>query len=281
MTRRLTYAGTCMGHQPKPSDAPNGWLHNAMPSSCLLIPAFLTACHRTTIWAENYLFSVIRHGAIDPLGDLAEVAREHGAWFHVDGAYGLIAAASPTLRPAFTAVADADSVIVDPHKWLATGVGCAATYVRDAGLLLRAFAQGAAVYLESSFSSGEHEAVVQFDSIGIPTWTWVSSCPHPAAACWPGRCCANWAAPVSRPGWDATSGSPATWPSGRSGIRAWNCCSSRSCRSSASATPPATPSTPRSSCGSAAPPARYHLQRSSEATWPSGPASSTPTPGWR
>jgi len=107
-------------------------------------------------------------GAIDPLGDLAEVAREHGAWFHVDGAYGLIAAASPALRPAFAAVADADSVIVDPHKWLATGVGCAATYVRDARLLQRAFAQGAAAYLEGSFSSGEHDAVVQFDSIGIP-----------------------------------------------------------------------------------------------------------------
>ena len=75
--------------------------------------------------------------------DLAEVAREHGAWFHIDGAYGLIAAASQVLRPAFAAVADADSVIVDPHKWLATGVGCAATYARDAGPLLRAFAQGA------------------------------------------------------------------------------------------------------------------------------------------
>ena len=108
-------------------------------------------------------------GAIDPLGDLAQVAREHGAWFHVDGAYGLIAAASPALRPAFAAVADADSVIVDPHKWLATGVGCAATYVRDARLLLRAFGQGAATYYqESSFSSGEDDAVVQFDSIGIP-----------------------------------------------------------------------------------------------------------------
>src|SRR5262249_38638424 len=78
-------------------------------------------------------------GAIDPLGDLAEIAREHGAWFHVDGAYGLIAAASPMLRPAFPAVADADSVTADPHEWLATGVGCAATYVRDAGLLARAF----------------------------------------------------------------------------------------------------------------------------------------------
>jgi aromatic-L-amino-acid/L-tryptophan decarboxylase len=70
--------------------------------------------------------------------------------------------------PAFAAVADADSVIVDPHKWLATGVGCAATYVRDAGPLLRAFAQGAAAYLEGSFSSEEDDAVVQFDSIGIP-----------------------------------------------------------------------------------------------------------------
>ena len=90
------------------------------------------------------------------------------AWFHVGGAYGLIAAASPALRPAFAAVADADSVIVDPHKWLATGAGCAATYVRDAGLLLRAFAQGAAAYLEGSFSSGEDDAVVQFDSIGVP-----------------------------------------------------------------------------------------------------------------
>jgi aromatic-L-amino-acid decarboxylase len=109
-------------------------------------------------------------GAIDPLGDLAQIAREHGAWFHVDGAYGLIAAASPALRPAFAVVADADSVIVDPHKWLATGAGCAATYVRDAGLLPRAFAQGAATYYQESSFSGEEDAVVQFDSAGIPYW---------------------------------------------------------------------------------------------------------------
>jgi hypothetical protein len=42
-----------MGHQPRPSGAPKGSLHNAMPCSCLLISAFLTACHLTTIWAEH------------------------------------------------------------------------------------------------------------------------------------------------------------------------------------------------------------------------------------
>jgi len=107
-------------------------------------------------------------GAIDPLDELAEIARNHGAWFHVDGAYGLIAAASPRFREPFAAVEHADSVIVDPHKWLATGTGCAATYVRDAGVLLRAFAQGEADYLEGAFSSGEEDAVVQSDSLGIP-----------------------------------------------------------------------------------------------------------------
>ena len=107
-------------------------------------------------------------GAVDPLAEVAEVAREYGAWFHVDGAYGLVAAASDVLAPMFSGLEHADSVIVDPHKWLATGLGCAATYVRDAGVLLRAFAQGEAAYLEGAFSSGEEDAVVQFDSLGVP-----------------------------------------------------------------------------------------------------------------
>ncbi|MGH3735783.1 MAG: pyridoxal phosphate-dependent decarboxylase family protein [Micromonosporaceae bacterium] len=107
-------------------------------------------------------------GAIDPLDDVLELARRHGAWFHVDGAYGLIAAASPRFRPRLAAVAEADSVIVDPHKWLATGLGCGATYVRDAGPLLRAFTQGEAAYLEGSFHADEDSAVAQFDSIGVP-----------------------------------------------------------------------------------------------------------------
>src|SRR6478672_11411250 len=53
MTQRLTYAGTCTDHQPRPSGAPKSWPHASIPSSCILIPVFLTACHLTTIWADH------------------------------------------------------------------------------------------------------------------------------------------------------------------------------------------------------------------------------------
>jgi aromatic-L-amino-acid/L-tryptophan decarboxylase len=105
-------------------------------------------------------------GAIDPLADVVEVARRYGAWVHVDGAYGLLAAADPDVAPKLAAVADADSAIVDPHKWLATGVGVGATYVREVGLLQRAFAEGEAAYLEGSFSIDDAGYATQFDDMG-------------------------------------------------------------------------------------------------------------------
>lgn len=104
-------------------------------------------------------------GAVDPIADVVEVARRHGCWVHVDGAYGLIANAAPSVAPLFAGVADADSWIVDPHKWLTTGVGVGATFVRDRGALNRAFAEGEAAYLEGSFSA-EPEARSQFDLMG-------------------------------------------------------------------------------------------------------------------
>ena len=106
-------------------------------------------------------------GAVDPITDVVEVARRHGAWVHVDGAYGLVANASPRYAPLFEGVGDADSWIVDPHKWLATGLGVGATFVRDEGLLTRAFSEGEAVYLEGSFS-GIAEAESQFDVMAGP-----------------------------------------------------------------------------------------------------------------
>lgn len=105
-------------------------------------------------------------GSVDPVADVVEVARRHQCWVHIDGAYGLVANAAASAAPLFTGNDEADSWIVDPHKWLATGVGVGATYVRDGKVLARAFAEGAAAYLEGSFSRDPAAAVSQFDLMG-------------------------------------------------------------------------------------------------------------------
>jgi aromatic-L-amino-acid decarboxylase len=103
-------------------------------------------------------------GAIDDLSALAEVAHERGVWFHVDGAYGLFGVTDPDQRPRYEGYQQADSMIVDPHKWLAAPCGIGAAFVRDAALLHRAFTQGEAEYLEGSFSA---EPTSPFDSMGV------------------------------------------------------------------------------------------------------------------
>lgn len=107
-------------------------------------------------------------GSVDPLAKVVQVAREHGYWTHVDGAYGLVAHASRAARPLFAGVADADSWIVDPHKWLATGLGVGAVYVRDGDLLTRAFSEGPSHYLEGSFTDPSAGIVSQFDGLAGP-----------------------------------------------------------------------------------------------------------------
>src|SRR6202034_4131718 len=57
-------------------------------------------------------------GAIDPLPELAALCREFDLWFHVDGAYGGLAAVLPDAPDALAGLWEADSVAVDPHKWL-------------------------------------------------------------------------------------------------------------------------------------------------------------------
>ena len=79
-------------------------------------------------------------GAIDPLRDISAVCREHGVWFHVDGAYGGVAAAIPEAHRDLGAQADADSVAVDPHKWLYAPLEAGCALVRKPDLLRAAFA---------------------------------------------------------------------------------------------------------------------------------------------
>ena len=78
-------------------------------------------------------------GAIDPLPELARLCGDEGVWFHVDGAYGALAAAAPGVPADLAALALADSVAVDPHKWLYAPLEAGCVLVREPDLLRNAF----------------------------------------------------------------------------------------------------------------------------------------------
>jgi len=78
-------------------------------------------------------------GAIDPLDALADLCAAERLWLHVDGAYGAVGAAVPSLRARYAGLARADSIALDPHKWLSVPVECGAVFVRDGRLLREAF----------------------------------------------------------------------------------------------------------------------------------------------
>jgi aromatic-L-amino-acid/L-tryptophan decarboxylase len=80
----------------------------------------------------------IMSGSIDPLAELANVARRHDLWFHVDGAYG--AAAALAAPEKFVGMSEADSVSLDAHKWLYQPLDCSVLLYRDADFARRAFA---------------------------------------------------------------------------------------------------------------------------------------------
>jgi aromatic-L-amino-acid/L-tryptophan decarboxylase len=90
-------------------------------------------------------------GAIDPLAELASIADEYGCWFHVDAAYGGAAAMVEELKPMFAGLASADSITLDPHKWLYAPLDCAALLLRDAMAAPDVLAESSnAAYIETS-----------------------------------------------------------------------------------------------------------------------------------
>jgi aromatic-L-amino-acid decarboxylase len=78
-------------------------------------------------------------GAVDPLDRIADLCAQYGTWLHVDGAYGLPAAATTSAGSLFTGLARADSVTVDAHKWLGVPKSCSAALFRERGSLVTAF----------------------------------------------------------------------------------------------------------------------------------------------
>ena len=78
-------------------------------------------------------------GAVDPIGAIADVCASHGVWLHVDGAYGLPAAAAPSSAARFAGLDRADSLSVDAHKWMFVPKACSAVLVRNTAALASAF----------------------------------------------------------------------------------------------------------------------------------------------
>jgi len=78
-------------------------------------------------------------GAIDPLREIGAVCREQELWFHIDGAYGALAAAIPGTPDDLRAISDADSIAVDPHKWLYAPLEAGCALVRSPEHLRNAF----------------------------------------------------------------------------------------------------------------------------------------------
>jgi glutamate/tyrosine decarboxylase-like PLP-dependent enzyme len=129
-------------------------------------------------------------GVFDPIADIAAVAREHGVWLHVDGAFGLWAAASPERAPLAGGVAEADSWATDAHKWLNVPYDSGLAFVRQPGILPRAMSVTAA-YLptaderEPSFYTPELSRRAR----GVEVWAALRSLGRSGVAELVERCC--------------------------------------------------------------------------------------------
>lgn len=87
-------------------------------------------------------------GAIDPLNDIADVAREFGLWFHVDGAYGAPAVLDHDKKHLFRGMERADSLSLDPHKWLYVPVDAGCLLFRDDEVFRGTFSSQDAEYIK-------------------------------------------------------------------------------------------------------------------------------------
>ena len=113
-------------------------------------------------------------GIIDDLASVAEVCREYGIWFHVDGAYGGAGLAAPSVRELYAGIEHCDSFIVDPHKWLFAPFDCCALLYRDPALARAAHTQKAG-YLDvlteaSEWNPTDYSVGLTRRARGLPFW---------------------------------------------------------------------------------------------------------------
>lgn len=132
----------------------------------------------------------VNTGVSDPFHPLVAAAREAGAWVHVDGAFGLWAAASPALAPQVAGVEGADSWATDLHKWLNVPYDAGAVLVRDGSALRGAMSGSAAYLVERGPREGMHHVPDSSRRArGVAAWAALRSLGRSGVAELVERCC--------------------------------------------------------------------------------------------
>ncbi len=113
-------------------------------------------------------------GVVDDLAGVAAVCQEHGIWMHVDAAYGGAALAAPSVRAIFDGIEHADSLVIDPHKWLFSPYDCAALIYRNPQLAKQVHTQKAA-YLDvlqanDEWNPSDYAYHLTRRARGLPFW---------------------------------------------------------------------------------------------------------------
>ena len=114
----------------------------------------------------------LHSGAFDPFEDCITIAHEHDAWVHVDGAFGLWAAAAPSLAHVMAGCADADSWATDAHKTLNTPYDCGLAIVRHPAALRAAMGTTTSYLITADTRSDPFQQVPEFSrrARGVPVW---------------------------------------------------------------------------------------------------------------
>lgn len=132
----------------------------------------------------------VNSGAFDPADRLVPQAREMGAWVHVDGAFGLWAAAAPQRRHLMAGYADCDSWAVDAHKWLNVPYDSGLAFVRDADALRRAMTISAAYLPEHAAREPyDHTPESSRRARGVEVWAALRALGRQGVADLVERCC--------------------------------------------------------------------------------------------
>jgi L-2,4-diaminobutyrate decarboxylase len=140
------------------------------------VVASLSVVDRERLFAVIATGGTTNSGIIDDLAGIAETCKRERLWFHVDAAYGGGALAAPSVRHLFKGIERADSVTIDPHKWLFSPYDCGAVIYRDMELARKAHTQEGS-YLDAfhdpetgGFNPSDYQIQLTRRLRGLPLW---------------------------------------------------------------------------------------------------------------